>query len=139
MAVVRIYLFPFRTRSPMVRISLFRMGGGYVMAERNNEGSGSMSREEAGRMGGERVKDLIEKGKRAEENGGENRSNSESHRSSGTRGGTPEQHAEAGRKGGEASHGGQNSPSGSESRNGGTRGGTHEQHVKAGQQSHKNS
>ena len=55
----------------------------------------------------------------------------------GTRGGTPEQHAEAGRQshkndgksGGSASSGGSS---------GGTRGGTSEQHAKAGRQSHKN-
>ena len=111
------------------------------MPDKHNENSGSMSREEAGRAGGERVKELVEEGKRAGEHGGADRSHAhgESHHSSGTRGGTPEQHAEAGRKGGEASHGGHASHSGSESHSGGTRGGTPEQHAKAGHQSHKNS
>ena len=48
---------------------------------------------------------------------------------------TPEEAAEAGRKGGEHSHGGTSSGQGDGS---GSRGGSHEQHVHAGQQSHKN-
>ena len=62
--------------------------------------------------------------------------------SSGTQGGTPEQHAEAGRqshknsdsKGGSASSGASKSGSGS-----GTQCGTPEQHAEAGRQSHKSS
>ena len=55
----------------------------------------------------------------------------------GTQGGTPEQHAEAGRQShkndGSRQSGAQGSGSGS-----GTRGGTPEQHAEAGRQSHKN-
>lgn len=49
------------------------------------------------------------------------------------RGGTHEQHQQAGRAGGQATTERPHSQSGS-----GTQGGTHEQHVAAGQQSHKN-
>jgi hypothetical protein len=58
--------------------------------------------------------------------------------SGGTRGGTPEQHAEAGRqshKNDGKSTGGSGTSGGS---SGGTRGGTPEQHAEAGRQSHKN-
>ena len=59
--------------------------------------------------------------------------------SKGTQGGTPEQHAEAGRQShkndGSRQSGSQGSGSGSGS---GTRGGTPEQHAEAGRQSHKN-
>src|SRR5205823_2755286 len=56
-----------------------------------------------------------------------------------TRGGTPEQHAAAGRQSHKNDGNKQSASSGSGSRSGGgTQGGTHEQHVKAGQQSHKN-
>jgi len=59
----------------------------------------------------------------------------------GTRGGTPEQHAEAGRQshkndGNRQSGAGGNS--GGSAGGGGTRGGTPEQHAEAGRQSHKN-
>jgi hypothetical protein len=58
-----------------------------------------------------------------------------------TRGGTPEQHAEAGRQShknddSNGNTGGGSSNSGKASNS--TRGGTPEQHSKAGQQSHKN-
>jgi hypothetical protein len=59
---------------------------------------------------------------------------------SGTRGGTPEQHAEAGRQS-HKNDANKQSGSGSGSRSGsssGTRGGTPEQHAAAGRQSHKN-
>ena len=56
--------------------------------------------------------------------------------SSGTRGGTPEQHSEAGRQS-HKNDGNQQSGSGTGG-SGNTRGGTSEQHAKAGQQSHKN-
>ena len=55
-----------------------------------------------------------------------------------TRGGTPEQHAEAGRQSHKNDGNKQSSSSGSGSRSGGTRGGTPEQHAEAGRQSHKN-
>ncbi|MFP5391366.1 MAG: hypothetical protein ACLGI6_07465 [Gammaproteobacteria bacterium] len=58
----------------------------------------------------------------------------------GTQGGTPEQHAEAGRQS-HKNDGNKQSGSGSGSRSGsgsGTRGGTPEQHAEAGRQSHKN-
>lgn len=60
--------------------------------------------------------------------------------SRGTRGGTPEQHAEAGRQShkndpGSRQSGSQGSGSGGSA---GTRGGTPEQHAEAGRQSHKN-
>lgn len=45
---------------------------------------------------------------------------------SGNRGGSHEQHVQAGRKGGEASHGGKSASSSH------SRGGTHQQHVEAG-------
>jgi hypothetical protein len=57
-----------------------------------------------------------------------------------TRGGTPQQHAEAGRQS-HKNDGNKQSGSGSGSRSGGsggTRGGTPEQHAEAGRQSHKN-
>jgi hypothetical protein len=58
----------------------------------------------------------------------------------GTRGGTPEQHAEAGRQShkndGNSQSGGSGGGSGGGA--GGTRGGTPEQHAEAGRQSHKN-
>ena len=51
-----------------------------------------------------------------------------------TQGGSHEQHAEAGRKGGEASHGGGRSSQSSsrESSNSGKQGGSREQHAEAG-------
>lgn len=58
---------------------------------------------------------------------------------SGTRGGTPEQHAEAGRQS-HKNDGNRQSGAGGSSGGGGsgTRGGTPEQHAEAGRQSHKN-
>ncbi len=61
----------------------------------------------------------------------------------GTQGGTPEQHAEAGRKGGQASHGdASHKGKDDDEADGqavGVQGGTPEQHSKAGKQGHKNS
>ena len=57
-----------------------------------------------------------------------------------TQGGTPEQHAQAGRQS-HKNDGNKQSDAGSVSRSGagsGTRGGTPEQHAAAGRQSHKN-
>lgn len=57
----------------------------------------------------------------------------------GTQGGTPEQHAEAGRQSHKNDGSRQSSGGGSKSGgSGGTRGGTPEQHAEAGRQSHKN-
>lgn len=67
---------------------------------------------------------------------------------SGKQGGTPDQHAEAGRQShknsdssqsGTSDNRGGSDSSGSGSSGSGSRGGTHEQHVEAGRQSHKNS
>jgi hypothetical protein len=57
---------------------------------------------------------------------------------SGTRGGTPEQHAEAGRQSHKNDDNRQSDSGGSGGGGGGTRGGTPEQHAEAGRQSHKN-
>jgi hypothetical protein len=56
---------------------------------------------------------------------------------SGTRGGTPEQHAEAGRQS-HKNDDNRQSGSGGNTGGSGTRGGTPEQHAEAGRQSHKN-
>lgn len=53
-----------------------------------------------------------------------------------TRGGSHEQHVQAGQQSHKNAPGSQSSGNSQPS---GTRGGSHEQHVKAGQQSHKNS
>jgi len=57
-----------------------------------------------------------------------------------TRGGSPEQHAEAGRQShkNDGSAGSSGSKGNSEGGSGSTRGGTPEQHAEAGRQSHKN-
>ena len=57
----------------------------------------------------------------------------------GNQGGTPEQHAEAGRQSHKNDASKQSGAAGSSSRSSGTRGGTPEQHAEAGRQSHKNS
>lgn len=58
-----------------------------------------------------------------------------------TRGGTPQQHAEAGRqshKNDDAKSGGSGGSKSTSQQGGSTRGGTPEQHAEAGRQSHKN-
>ena len=71
-------------------------------------------------------------------------SNKDSSGSSGKQGGTPPQHAEAGRQKAGSESGSGKGSSGSKSSNGsgsaskGTQGGSSEQHAAAGRQSHKN-